>query len=67
MPGEVELWVTVIPSFQPEWSVGISADNGRYFVTHVAFQRSLWGRSLVQSGPNTWSYDFSIPDVRCTW
>ncbi|MGB6310741.1 MAG: hypothetical protein WBF89_23400 [Steroidobacteraceae bacterium] len=47
MPEDVELWVTVIPSFQPEWSVGISSDKGRYFVTHVAFQRSLWSSSLV--------------------
>jgi hypothetical protein len=66
MPGEAEFWVTVIPSFQPEWSVGVSSDGGRYFVTHVIFQQSLWGRSLVQSGPNKYSYDFSKPDVRTT-
>jgi hypothetical protein len=66
MPGEVEFWVTVIPSFQPEWSVGVSSQQGRYFVTHVVFRRSLWGRSLVQSGPTTSSYDFSKPRVRTT-
>jgi hypothetical protein len=64
MPGEAEFWVTVIPSFQPEWSVGVSVDRGRYFVTHVIFQQSLWGRSLVQSGPDTYSYEFSKPDVQ---
>jgi hypothetical protein len=66
MPGEVEFWVTVIPSFQPEWSVGVSSEKGRYFVTHVFFQRSLWGRRLVQSGPTNSSYDFSKSRVRTT-
>lgn len=64
MPGEVEFWVTVIPSFRPEWSVGVSSEKGHYFVTHVVFRRSLWGRSLVQSGPSTSTYDFSKPHVR---
>ena len=66
MPGEVALWVTVIPSFRPEWSVGISTDKGRYLVTHVVFKRSLWSRSSVATGPNTFSYDFSIPRVQTT-
>lgn len=66
MPGEVALWVTVIPSFRPEWSVGISTDKGRYFVTHVVFKRSLWSRSSVATGPNTFSYDFSKPPVQTT-
>jgi hypothetical protein len=63
MPGEVEFWVTVIPSFQPEWGVGTSADGGHYFVTHVVFQRSLWADSLVESGPTAMAYDFSKPRV----
>jgi hypothetical protein len=66
MPGEVEFVVTVIPSFQPEWSVGVSADNGHFFLTHVAFQPSLWGSSLVQTGPNTFRYDFQKPQVQTT-
>jgi hypothetical protein len=64
VPGEVELWVTVIPSFRPEWSVGVSSDNGRYLVTDVVFRQSLWSRSLVRSGPTMGSHDFSKPRVR---
>jgi len=64
MPGDVEFWVVVIPSFQPEWSVGVSADNGHFLLTHVAFQPSLWGSSLVQSGPNTFDHDFSKPHIQ---
>ena len=66
MPGDVEFLVTVIPSFQPEWSVGVSADNGHFFLTHVAFQPSLWGSSQVQTGPNTFGYDFQKPQVQTT-
>jgi hypothetical protein len=66
MPGKVDLWVSVIPSFQPEWSIGVSSDAGRYFITHVVFQQSLWGRSLVHSGSTALSYDFSKPHVRTT-
>lgn len=66
MPGKVELWVTVIPSFRPEWSVGVSTNKGRYFVTHVVFQRSLWSRSVIRTGPNTESHDFSKPHVETT-
>jgi hypothetical protein len=66
MPGDVEFLVTVIPSFQPEWSVGVSADNGHFFLTHVAFQPSLWDSSQVQTGPNTFGYDFQKPHVQTT-
>jgi hypothetical protein len=66
MPGQIEFWVTVIPSGPPESSVGISTDKGRYFVTHVVFQQSLWNRSLVSTGPTTMAYDFSTPPVRTT-
>jgi hypothetical protein len=66
MPGDVEFLVTVIPSFKPEWSVGVSADKGRFFLTHVVFQPSLWGSSLVQTGPNTFGYDFQKPHVQTT-
>jgi hypothetical protein len=62
-PGEVDFWVTVIPSFQPEWSVGVSTLGGKHLVTHVAFRQSLWGRSLVQSG-STSIRDFSRPQVQ---
>jgi hypothetical protein len=65
-PGDIELWVTVIPSFQPEWSVGVSADNGQFLLTHVTFKPSLWGSSLVRSGPNTFAYDFSKPHIQTT-
>lgn len=66
MPGKVELWVRVIPSFRPEWSVGVSTDKGRYFVTHVVFQESLWSRSVIRTGPNTGSHDFAKPHVETT-
>jgi virulence-associated protein VagC len=66
MPGKVEFWATVIPSFQPEWSVGVSLDKGRYVVTHVVFRQSLWGSSTVQSGPKIGSHDFAKPHVRTT-
>jgi hypothetical protein len=66
MPGDVEFVVTVIPSFQPEWSVGVSADNGHFFLTHVTFQPSLWGSSLVETGPNTFGYDFQKPHIQTT-
>jgi hypothetical protein len=66
MPGDVEFFVTVIPSFQPEWSIGVSADKGQFFLTHVAFQRSLWGSSQVQTGPNTFGYDFQKPHILTT-
>jgi hypothetical protein len=66
MPGDVEFFVTVIPSFQPEWSVGVSVDNGQFFLTHVAFQPSLWRSSQVQTGPSTFGYDFQNPQVRTT-
>jgi len=41
-PGTVEFRVTVIPAFTPESSVAISTESGRYFVTHVVFDRLLW-------------------------
>jgi len=66
MPGDVEFLVTVIPSFQPEWSVGVSADKGHFFLTHVVFQPSLWGSSQVQTGPNTFGYDFQKSHVQTT-
>jgi hypothetical protein len=65
-PGNVEFWVTVIPSFQPEWSVSVSADNGHFLLTHVTFQPSLWGSSQVQTGPNKFGYDFQKPHVQTT-
>lgn len=64
MPGQVDFWVTVIPSGPPESTVGISTDKGRHFVTDVVFQQSLWNRSLVSTGPTTMAYDFSTPPVR---
>ena len=42
MPGEVEFCVTVIPSFQPEWSVGVSSEKGRYFVKRVTATLLIW-------------------------
>ena len=57
MPGAVQFWVTVIPSFTPEWSVGVSVDAGHYFLTHVRFDRSLWHSSWVETGPNTATND----------
>ena len=66
MVGDVEFLVTVIPSFQPEWSVGVSADKGHFFLTHVVFQPSLWASSQVQTGPNTFGYDFQKPHVQTT-
>jgi hypothetical protein len=66
MPGNVEFVVTVIPSFQPESSVGVSAANGHFLLTHVVFQSSLWGSSNVQLGPNIFGRDFSKPDIQTT-
>ena len=63
MPGKVELWVTMLVSFQPESIVGISIDKGRYFVTNVVFQQPLWNQGGFASG-STWSFDFSKPRVR---
>lgn len=64
MPGEVDSWVTLF-SRHPEWSVGISTDKGRHFVTLVIFQRPLWGQGIVRPG-TTESYDFSKSRVRTT-
>jgi hypothetical protein len=57
MPGAVQFWVTVIPSFTPEWSVGVSVDAGHYLLTHVIFDQSLWHSSWVETGPNTQTND----------
>ena len=53
IPGNLELWVGVYPSFLPEWSVGVSNENGRYYVTYVSFDQSLWHSSWVDTGPRT--------------
>jgi hypothetical protein len=66
MPGTVEFVVTVIPSFQPEWSIGVSAAHGDFLLTHVVFQPSLWGSSNVQLGPNMFGHDFSKPHIQTT-
>jgi hypothetical protein len=66
MPGTIEFVVTVIPSFQPEWSVGVSADKGHFLLTHVVFRTSLWGSSNVQLGPNLFGKDFSKPHIKTT-
>ena len=52
MPGPADFWVTVIPSFTPEWSVGVSTVEGRHVLTHVAFNRSFWHSSWIEAGPN---------------
>jgi hypothetical protein len=49
MPAPVDLWVTAIPSFTPEWSVGVSTVQGRYLLSYVAFDRSFWNSSWVQA------------------
>jgi hypothetical protein len=53
MPGVPELWVTVFPSFIPEWSVSVSTIDGRHLLTHVIFDRSFWYSSWVKTGPDT--------------
>jgi hypothetical protein len=53
MPGAPELWVTVFPSFTPEWSVSVSTVEGRHLLTHVIFDRSFWYSSWVATGPDT--------------
>ena len=52
MPGPPEFWVTAIPSFTPEWSVGLTTVNGRHLLTHVELDRSFWHSSWVESGPS---------------
>jgi len=53
MPGVVEFWVLVIPSFTPEMSVEVSVDNGRFLLTRVVLDQSFWHSSWVEVGPNT--------------
>lgn len=53
MPGELELAVTVIPSFEPEWSVGITRAENKYYLSYVILDRSLWSDSWVKTGRGT--------------
>ena len=57
MPGPADFWVTVIPSLTPEWSLGVSSVKGRYLLTHVAFDRSLWNSSWVETAPDRFTND----------
>jgi hypothetical protein len=41
MPGAVQFSATVIPSFFPEWGLGVSIEGTRYLVTHIVFDQSL--------------------------
>lgn len=59
MPGKVDFWVTVIPSFEPEWSIGVSTSGNQHFLTYVVFDRSLWHGGWASSGPNTMRHDSS--------
>lgn len=47
MPGKLKLSVTVIPSFTPEWSIGITSDKDVLYLTYVVFDQSLWDSSWV--------------------
>ena len=53
MPGPADFWVTVIPSFTPEWSVGVSTVEGRSLLTYVVFDRSFWHSSWVETAPES--------------
>lgn len=50
MPGKLKLSVTVIPSFTPEWSIGITSDKGVLYLTYVVFDQSLYDSSWVLAG-----------------
>jgi len=52
IPGPADFWVTVIPSFTPEWIVGVSTVEGRHLLTYIAFDRSFWHSSWVETGLN---------------
>jgi hypothetical protein len=59
MAGGLEFSVTVIPSFNPEWSVGVTSDRGSFYLTYVVFDQSLWHSSWVPAGAGAMKNDAS--------
>jgi len=57
IPGSIELSVTVIPSFEPEWSISVSIEKDIHYLTLVVFDQSLWQSSWVKTGPDTMKND----------
>lgn len=64
MPGPANFWVTVIPSFTPEWSLSVSSVEGRYLLTYVVFDQSLWNSSWVETAPDRFTNDPSKGHAR---
>ena len=64
--GTWEFWVTVIPSFAPEWSLVVSNQNERYLVTHVVFDQSLFHSGWVETAPGKWINDPSKSGAHAT-
>lgn len=65
MPAPAEFSVTIIPSFSPEWSVGVSAGPEPHVLTHVVFDQSVWATSWVETGRNI-TQDLSKANARAT-
>ncbi|HTR00807.1 MAG TPA: hypothetical protein VMH83_12485 [Candidatus Acidoferrum sp.] len=63
MPGKYEFGVMVIPSFTPEWGVGISKEKESIFLSYVVLNKSLWGASWVKAGSNLKQMDFSTIEI----
>lgn len=66
MPGAMKLMVRVLPSFIPEWAVGVTAQGGTYRLTAVEFNQSLWASSWVKTGRQTMQQDFSVAKATVT-
>lgn len=49
MPGRLKLSVIVIPSFRPEWGVGVTIQRGVTYLTYVVFDHSLWHRVSAET------------------
>ena len=63
-PGTIDFWVTVIPSFEPEWSVGVSTDGDQHSLTYVVFDKSLWQGGWISQGPTSMRHDPSAGRVK---